>query len=97
MGLLQNLTNRVFGAQTNSTDTKKNDFLRKCYFEVMEQRRVLSADPVVAGVTYLEGDEGGDSLPDHFEITFEGGSDTTQLSQFVISGHGVRRRSIADG
>ena len=86
MGLLQNLTNRVFGAETNSPDTKKNAFLRKCYFEVMEQRRVLSADPVVAGVTFLEGDEGGDSLPDHFEITFEGGSETTQLSQFVING-----------
>jgi protocatechuate 3,4-dioxygenase beta subunit len=86
MGLLQNLTNRVFGAQTSSSAKQKNAFLRKCYFEVMEQRRVLSADPVVAGVTYLEGDEGGDTLPDHFEVTFEGGSETTQLSQFVING-----------
>ena len=64
MGLLKNLTSRVFGTQENSTNTQKKAFLRKCYFEVMEQRRVLSADPVVAGVTFLEGDEGGDSLPD---------------------------------
>ena len=97
MGLLQNLTNRVFGAETNSPDTKKNAFLRKCYFEVMEQRRVLSADPVVAGVTFLEGDEGGDSLPDHFEITFEGGSETTQLSQFVINGDQDLSGTLSNG
>lgn len=97
MGLLQNLTNRVFGAETNSSDTKKNAFLRKCYFEVMEQRRVLSADPVVAGVTFLEGDEGGDSLPDHFEITFEGGSETTQLSQFVINGDQDLSGTLSNG
>ncbi len=97
MGLLQNLTNRVFGTQTSSTGNQKNAFLRKCYFEVMEQRRVLSADPVVAGVTYLEGDEGGDTLPDHFEVTFEGGSDTTELSQFVISGDQDLSGTLSDG
>ena len=97
MGLLQNLTNHVFGTQTGSTGKQKNAFLRKCYFEVMEQRRVLSADPVVAGVTYLEGDEGGDTLPDHFEVTFEGGSETTELSQFVISGDQDLSGTLSDG
>lgn len=97
MGLLQNLTNRVFGTQASPNDKQKNALLRKCYFEVMEQRRVLSADPVVAGVTYLEGDEGGDTLPDHFEVTFEGGSDTTQLSQFVISGDQDLSGTLSDG
>jgi len=97
MGLLQNLTSRVFGTQISSSDSKKKEFLRKCYFEVMEQRRVLSADPVVAGVTYLEGDEGGDTLPDHFEVTFEGGSETTNLSQFVISGDQDLSGTISSG
>ena len=97
MGLLKNLTNRVLGTQASSTDKQNSAFLRKCYFEVMEQRRVLSADPVVAGVTYLEGDEGGDTLPDHFEVTFEGGSETTNLSQFVISGDQDGSGTLSDG
>ena len=88
MGLLKKITNRVLGKSTESETEKKNKtlLLRRCYFEVMEQRRVLSADPVIAGVTYLEGDTGQDTTPDQFEVTFEGGADTTQLTQFVING-----------
>lgn len=99
MGLLQNLSNRVFGTSDNSSDKKKqtNAFLRRCYFEVMEQRRVLSADPVVAGITYVEGDLGQDSTPDHFEITFEGGAATTQLTQFTINGDQDSSGSVTDG
>ena len=99
LGILQNLTSRVFGTSDQSTDKQKqkNAFLRQCYFEVMEQRRVLSADPVVAGVTYLEGDEGGDSLPDHFEVTFDGGSETTEMTQFVISGDQDLSGTLSDG
>ena len=52
----------------------------------MEPRIVLSADPVIAGVTYVEGDTGQDNQPDHFEVTFEGGAETTQLTQFIING-----------
>ena len=56
LGLLKNITNRVLGTKTKSevSNQEKQAMLRKCYFEVMEQRRVLSADPVIAAVTYLE-------------------------------------------
>ena len=59
---------------------------RRCHFEKMEPRQLLDADPVVAGITYLEDDLGQDITPDYFEVTFEGGADTTQLTQFVING-----------
>ncbi len=99
MGLLQKLSNRVFGTSNNSSDKKEqtNAFLRRCYFEVMEQRRVLSADPVVAGITYVEGDLGQDNTPDHFEITFEGGAATTQLTQFTINGDQDQDGVTSDG
>ncbi len=99
MGLLQNLTNRVFGTNDKSSDKQKlqNAFLRQCYFEVMEQRRVLSADPVVAGITYVEGDLGQDNTPDHFELTFEGGAATTQLTQFTINGDQDQNGVTSDG
>lgn len=88
MGLLQNIKKSVFGKNSDTEISKKDKqaLLRKCYFEVMEQRRVLSADPVIAAVTFVEGDDGQDLTPDHFEVTFEGGSDTTQLTQFTING-----------
>ncbi len=88
LGLINKISNRILGLEKDAQADKiiKQATLRRCHFETMEERKVLSADPVVAGVTFLEGDEGGDSLPDHFEVTFEGGSDTTELTQFVISG-----------
>jgi hypothetical protein len=33
---------------------------RKCRFEQMEDRRLLNADPIRVGVTYLETDSGSD-------------------------------------
>ena len=90
MGLFKKIVDRaetlLSPQKAKSNDAQKQDLLRRCYFEVMEQRRVLSADPVIAAVTYLEGDAGQDTTPDHFEVTFEGGAETTQLTQFVING-----------
>ena len=88
MGLLQNIKKTVFRIDSDTEISKqdKKALLRKCYFEVMEQRRVLSADPVIAAVTFVEGDDGQDLTPDHFEVTFEGGADATQLTQFTING-----------
>jgi hypothetical protein len=63
----------------------------------MEPRIVLTADPVVAGVTYLEGDSGQDTAPDHFEVTFQGGSETTYLTQFVINGDQDNNGVLSDG
>ena len=99
MGLLQNITNTVFGKKSSSKikDKDKQALLRKCYFEVMEQRRVLSADPVIAAVTYLEGDAGQDTTPDHFEVTFQGGAETTQLTQFTINGDQDSSGDLSDG
>ena len=99
MGILKKITDRVLGTKTDSNNDQqdKQALLRRCYFEVMEQRRVLSADSVIAGVTYLEGDAGQDTTPDHFEVTFEGGSDTTQLTQFVINGDQDGSGSLTDG
>ena len=87
MGLLKKITSRILTGKTAESDaSSKQEMLRKCYFEVMEERRVLSADPVIAAVTYVEGDEGQDTAPDHFEVAFEGGAETTQLTQFTING-----------
>ncbi|MGI9515770.1 MAG: SdrD B-like domain-containing protein [Pirellulaceae bacterium] len=59
---------------------------RRCHFEKMEPRQLLDADPVIAGITYLEDDLGQDTTPDYFEVTFQGGADTTQMTQFVLNG-----------
>lgn len=99
MGLLKKLTQFGFGKKSRKDekhDTKK-ELLRRCHFEVMEQRRVLSADPVIAGVTYLEGDEGQDTTPDYFEVTFTGGADTTHLTQFTINGDQDLSGNLSDG
>jgi protocatechuate 3,4-dioxygenase beta subunit len=63
----------------------------------MEERRVLSADPVIAGITYLEGDSGQDITPDHFEVTFQGGAATTQMTQFTINGDQDSSGTLSDG
>ena len=64
---------------------------------MMEQRQLLDADPVVAGITYLESDLGQDTTPDYFEVTFAGGSTTTQMTQFVINGDQDLSGSLTDG
>ena len=62
LGLLQNIKKTVFRIDSDTEISKqdKKALLRKCYFEVMEQRRVLSTDPVIAAVTFVEGDDGQD-------------------------------------
>ncbi len=94
MGILRKIADRVLGSKSSDDNKQKQEMLRRCYIEVMEERRVLSANPVVAGITYREGDGGLDTQPDYFEVTFEGGSATTQLTQFTLNGdlnsNGVR-------
>ena len=84
MGLFK----KILGKKKSREDQvhTQKEILRRCHFEVMEERRVLTANPVVAGVTYLEGDAGLDTAPDYFEVTFEGGAETTELTQFTING-----------
>lgn len=75
----------VFG-QKKPTGKIESSTQRRCQLEVMEPRVVLSADPVVVGVTYFEADSGSDATPDYFEVTFQGGSPTTRLTSFTING-----------
>lgn len=99
LGLIKNIAARLTGQKPASSNlpSGKDVLLRRCYFEVMEQRRVLSADPVVAAVTYLEGDAGQDTTPDHFEVSFEGGAESTSLSQFSINGDQDGSSGLSDG
>ena len=66
--------------------TVENSF-RKCRFESMEARRVLSASPLLIGAVYIEGDGGTDAEPDQFYISYAGGSATTSVSRIVIDGN----------
>ncbi len=99
MGLIKKITDRLTGHKSVSSKlpSGKDVLLRRCYFEVMEQRRVLSADPVVAAVTYLEGDAGQDTTPDHFEVSFVGGAESTSLTQFSINGDQDGSGGLSDG
>lgn len=94
MGLLKKLTSL---SRRKADLARKKKTERQCQFEVMEPRIVLSADPVIAGVTYFEGDSGQDTEPDHFEVTFAGGSETTGLTQFVINGDQDGNGVLSDG
>lgn len=69
---------------------------RKCRFESMEARRVLSASPLVIGAVYVEGDGGTDAEPDQFYISYSGGSATTSISRIVIDGNQDGNASLGD-
>ena len=99
MSLIKKLSNRILGINKDpkAAEVARKAMLRRCRFEVMEERRVLSADPVVAGVTFVEGDDGQDTAPDFFEVSFTGGADTTQLTQFSISGDQDFSGDLSDG
>lgn len=90
MSLLKNLARigrRLSGNHKNSVERAVDDAFRHCRFEKMEPRQMLSADPIQVGGVYIEDDSGTDSNPDTFYVSFEGGSDSTQLSQIVIDGN----------
>ena len=95
MGFFTRLKSFGFGGKQKSIKVVGGE--RRCRFETMEERRMLDADPVVAGATYVEGDTGEDFAPDYFEVTFEGGSATTQLTQFVINGDQDGNGVVSDG
>ena len=70
---------------------------RHCRFEVMEDRRLMDADPVKVGVIYIEEDGGSDLHGDTFQILFEGGAANTELTRLVIDGdHGAAGLSVGD-
>jgi serine-aspartate repeat-containing protein C/D/E len=52
----------------------------------MEQRRMLTADPLLVGGVYTENDSGSDAQGDTFEISFVGGAQDTALTRLTIDG-----------
>lgn len=86
MSFAKKLSALVFGHKSKSGEVADRSAHRRCQVELMEPRVVLTASPVVVGVTYFEADSGSDATPDYFEVTFEGGSPTTRLTSFTING-----------
>jgi protocatechuate 3,4-dioxygenase beta subunit len=70
---------------------------RRCRFEALEERRLLTADPIKVGVTYVEEDSGSDLHGDTFEILFEGGAPGTEMTRLEINGdQGTTGLSVGD-
>ena len=75
----------------------KQERIRRCFFEAMEERRMMDADPIKLGAVYIEEDSGSDLHGDTFEIKFEGGAPGTQLTRLEINtDRGPAGRSIGD-
>ncbi len=96
MGIFKRLS-KLGSRRTQKQSANSQNTLRTCRFEAMEARRMLDVNPIVAGVTYLEGDGGSDDSPDYFEVTFQGGSATSTLTQFVINGDQDHSGTLSDG
>ena len=88
MGLKNTLSaiRKAFQRKRKPVYKFENSGPRRCQFESMEERRMLTADPVVVGATYFEMDDGTDGVPDQFQITFKGGAPGTELTRVVIDG-----------
>jgi protocatechuate 3,4-dioxygenase beta subunit len=97
VSLFDKLSRQIRGRKRASSANRNSNGNRRCRFEVLEERRVLSADTVIAGITYLEGDDGQDNTPDYFEVSFEGGQETTQLTQFTVNGDQDSSGNLSDG
>ncbi len=89
MGLLARLSRLGWQKRKEHRAAKKGTertAQRRCFFETMEPRCLLDADPLQIGATYLEQDFGGDTHGDTFEVTFQGGAADTQLTRLIIDG-----------
>src|SRR5687767_11154274 len=75
--------------QRKSRDVGVRVGSRSFRFEVMEERRMMTADPLVVGAVYIEQDIGSDIHGDSFEVTFEGGAPGTKLTKLIIDGDQV--------
>ncbi|HEV8695398.1 MAG TPA: hypothetical protein VGQ93_14640, partial [Lysobacter sp.] len=81
----------------NEVPTEDARRSRRGRFEALEDRRLMDADPLKIGVTYVEQDGGSDLHGDTFEILFEGGAPGTEVTQLVINGdHGPAGLSVGD-
>ncbi len=85
------------GRQNKSRTRLVEETLRRCRFEIMEERRMMDADPIKIGAVYIEEDSGSDLHGDTFEIQFEGGQSGSELTRLVIdTDHGPAGRSVGD-
>ncbi|MGD9648650.1 MAG: SdrD B-like domain-containing protein, partial [Pirellulales bacterium] len=66
-----------------STKAKRRG-ARSYQLESLEQRNLLTADPIHLGMTYLEPNDGADTTGNTFQLTWSGGAAGTQLTQLVI-------------
>ena len=97
MGLFNKISGWTLGAKRQQPERRGDSIFRSCQFEELEPRRVCRLIPVIAGLTYFEGDLGQDTTPDYFEVTFQGGAATTQLTQFTINGDQDGNGNLSDG
>ncbi|MDR1957664.1 MAG: carboxypeptidase regulatory-like domain-containing protein [Planctomycetaceae bacterium] len=76
-----------FMAPQTHQEIKRLGKQRACRFEEMEQREMLSVNPLQFGTVYYEEPSavGRDDSGDIFHITWNGGVEDTQLKQVVIS------------
>jgi protocatechuate 3,4-dioxygenase beta subunit len=89
LGLLKRLSfwGKRKNRESNVIRRTVSESFRNCRFETMEERQVLSADPITVGGVYIEDDSGTDNNADSFYVSFEGGSDTTRMTQIIIDGN----------
>lgn len=87
MGIWKTLRSLAGLEANDSSQASSSTASRTCHFEVMEPRRVLTADPLMIGAVYIEDDSGTDNQGDTFYVAFQGGSSTTTLTRLVIDGN----------
>jgi len=64
---------------------QRRDTVRLSKFELLEQRCLLAADLINLGVVYQETDLGSDQIGDTFEVTFNGGAQSSELTRLIIN------------
>jgi protocatechuate 3,4-dioxygenase beta subunit len=58
---------------------------RSYRLEALEPRNMMTADPIQLGMTYLEPNDGADTVGNTFQLTWSGGAAGTTLNQLVIN------------
>jgi len=64
---------------------QRRDTVRLSKFELLEKRCLLAGDLLNLGVVYHEHDLGSDQTGDTFEVTFNGGAQSSELTRLIIN------------
>ena len=64
---------------------QRRDTVRLSKFELLEKRCLLAGDILNLGVVYHEHDLGSDQTGDTFEVTFNGGAQSSELTRLIIN------------